>query len=139
MVNKPRPLPLAMVICDIIIEDKKTGKKSLIGIFDNIHAKSAPCVHPRLNVFISLTEGNGDYNAKLRCVYIDEDKQIAEIRGPIIFNNPLQIIEFNFEICGIKLPQYGNYRFDFYCNEELIISRKFNLLPITPAERKSNG
>ena len=130
MANKPIPLPLAMVICDTVIEDKKTGKKSLIGIFNNINVKKVPCVHPGLNVFISLTEGNGDYIAKLKCIYADKDEAIVELKGSIKFVNPHQITEFNFEISGLKLPEYGNYRFEFFCNEQLVISRKFKLSPI---------
>ncbi len=129
MIDKPKPLPLAMVICDTVIEDKKTGKKSLIGMFNNINVGKIPCVHPNFNVFISLTEGQGDYIGKLGCVYIDEDKPIAELKGPIKFVNPHQIIEFNFEFSGLRLPKYGNYRFEFFCNEQLVISRKFKLSP----------
>ncbi len=36
MTNPPTPIGLAIVICDQIIEDKLTGKKSLIGIFNQI-------------------------------------------------------------------------------------------------------
>ena len=47
MVDKPSPIPLTMVICDTVIDDRKTGKKSLIGLFNNINAD---------RVFISAKE-----------------------------------------------------------------------------------
>ncbi|MDD4909825.1 MAG: hypothetical protein PHR44_04005 [Candidatus Omnitrophica bacterium] len=133
MKNKPNPIPLAMVLCDMVIDDRKTGKKSLVGIFSNINATKVPCIHPRLNVFISLTEGNGEYAGKLKCLYVDKDKTVAELAGPILFQSPHQIIDFNFELCGLPLVAFGNYRFDFYCNEELVISRKF-----TVSQRKTD-
>lgn len=134
MPMRPKPIALAMVICDTVIEDKKTGKKSLIGLFNNVTSNKVPCIHPRLNVFISLTEGNGDYIGKLKCIYVDEGKPLAELSGPFIFSSPNQIIELNFEIRGVPLPKYGNYRFEFFCNNEMLIARKFKLSPPAPSQ-----
>ena len=36
------PVPLAMILCDSVIIDQRTDKKSLIGIFSNIAAESFP-------------------------------------------------------------------------------------------------
>jgi len=129
MAQKPNPIALAMVVCDTVIDDRKTGKKSVIGMFNNITVSKVPALHPRLNIFISMTEGNGDYTCKLQCIYVDENSPVAELGGPIVFKNPQQIIEFNFELCGLPLPKYGTYRFDFYCNDIIVISRKFTVLP----------
>ena len=38
----PTPKVNAMLICDTIITDKMTGKKSLIGIFENLTAARLP-------------------------------------------------------------------------------------------------
>lgn len=133
---KPKPIALAMVICDMVIDDVLTRKKSLVGLFNNIYTSKVPTIHPRLNVYISLTEGYGDYDAELRCVNLDDNKTVGGMKGPLKFINPQQIIEFNFEIGNLVLPQYGNYRFDFLCNNELVISRKFN---VTPTKKKESG
>ncbi len=127
MSNKPNLIPLAMIICDTVIEDKMTHKKSLVGLFDNIFSSKIPCVHPRLNVFVVLTEGNGEYDCALKCVHEDTNKLLVELKGRIQCQNPQQKVEMNFEICGLRLPDFGNYRFDFFCNEHPIISRKFLL------------
>ena len=133
MAGKPQPILLAMIICDSMIEDKKTGKKSLIGIFNSINSATVPCTHPALNVFIVLTEGIGDYQVSLRCIKSDDEKPLIDLKGQIKFQNPHQIIECNYEIGGMKMTEFGFYRFDFYCNETLLISRKFRLL-----ERQKN-
>ncbi|OGW83960.1 MAG: hypothetical protein A3C47_00235 [Omnitrophica bacterium RIFCSPHIGHO2_02_FULL_51_18] len=125
MSNKPNLIPLAMIICDTVIDDKKTNKKSLIGLFDNINSLKLPCVHPRLNVFIVLTEGNGEYDCALKCIKEDTNKALVELQGKIHCLNPQQKIELNFEMVGLRFTDYGNYRFDFYCNENLLVSRKF--------------
>ena len=114
-----------MVVCDTVIDDKRTNKKSLIGLFDNIYTSKIPSTHPRLNVFIVLTEGNGDYHCALKCVSEDTNKPLIELQGKIHCQNPQQKVEMNFEIIGLRFIDYGNYRFDFYCNDNPLISRKF--------------
>ena len=131
MVSKPKPIPLAMIICDMVIEDKKTGKKSLIGIFDNINAPTAPCTHPRLNVFVSLTEGIGQYVGKLRCVKSDTNAVIFEGKGEMSFKDRHQRLEFNFELCNLSFPEFGEYRFDLFCDDQPIIGRKLNFIELS--------
>lgn len=128
MSNKPVPIPLVMAICDTVIEDKLTGKKSLIGLFNNINAKSVPTVHPGLNVYVALTEGNGSYEGKLRCL-VDNDR-VLEIGGPLTFKHPHQIVEWNFSLRNLPLPKFGEYRLELLCDEKLVISRKFKVSPI---------
>ena len=127
MPDKPNLLPLAMIVCDSVIEDKMTNKKSLIGLFDNINSSKIPCVHPGLNVFVVLTEGNGEYECSLKCIHEDTNKSLVGLNARIHCKNPREKIELNFELRGLRLPEYGNYRFEFYCNDNPIISRKFLL------------
>lgn len=134
MAQKPRPLPLAMLICDSIIDDRKTGKKSIIGMFNNINSDKVPCVHHRLNVFLSLTEGIGEYDGKLRCVSVADEKTVFQMEAPLRFQNPHQVLDFNFELNGLKFPEYGEYRFEFLCGEIPVISRKFTVSK-TPGEK----
>ncbi len=127
MAKKPKPIPLAMVICDTLIEDRVTGKKSLIGMFNNVNSGVIPGAHPRMNIFLIMTEGIGDYDGVLRCVSDEELAPIMEMKGPIAFKDPHQIVELNFELRNIRFPKYGEYRFEFLCNNELLISRKFKV------------
>ena len=127
MTQKPKPLSLAMMICDTVVDDRRTNKKSLIGLFNNITSSKIPCVHPRFNVFICLTEGNGDYGAKLRCLKVGDEREVFSMEGPIRFLNPRQILEFNFEILGMTFPSYGDYRFEFLCENQPVVARKFKV------------
>lgn len=137
MIKKPRPIPLAMLIFDTLIEDRMTGKKSLIGMFNNINSAVAPCIHPQISVFLVMTEGIGDYEGVLRCVNDEEAKPIMEMKGPVAFKDPNQIVEINFELRNVRFPRYGEYRFEFSCGGELLISRKFAVSPVPhkPSQR----
>lgn len=125
MTNKPKPIALAMIICDTVIEDKLTNKKMLIGLFNRINSPKAPCIHPCVNVFLSLTEGIGEYEGKLRCIDVTTEKTTLELGGKINFQNIKEVVELNFELRGIVFPNFGEYRFEFFCSEEPLISRRF--------------
>ncbi len=129
-VHKPKPIVLSMLICDEVIEDRETSKKSLIGLFNNIHSEKIPCVHPRICVFSTLTDGKGDCNVALKFVKQDDENQLLSFEAPIKFFDPKQVVELKFEICGLVLPEFGDYRFDLYYEQELLISRKFMVSPI---------
>ena len=124
--DKPRPIPLAMIICDTIIEDRATHKKSLIGIFSNIKVKEFPARHYSMNIFCSLTEGIGEYQGCLRCTNLKTNEVIINMQGAIKFPNRLAMVEFSFELKNIiTFPSPGQYIFELLCDEQPVISRKF--------------
>ncbi len=129
---KPPPSGLAIVICDQIIEDKHTHKKSLIGIFNQIAAPQFPCRHPRMCVFISLTEGRGQCEARLRIVHEETGNTIGELKGQIQFADIHTVAEINFDLVGIQFPQPGLYSIEFYCDDNLVLERRFHVLKINP-------
>jgi hypothetical protein len=139
MADKPRPEALAFIICDTVIDDRATNKKSLIGLFNNIYANNFPCRHSVINVFLSLTKGHGDYECSLLCVKDDESQKIVQLSGPLKFNNPLSVVEVKFEIRGMVLPEPGIYRFDFLCGDVPVVSRKFKVIPLERKPHEPNN
>jgi hypothetical protein len=132
MTEKPNPTGLAIVVCDQIIEDKFTGKKSLIGIFNNIGTQKFPCRHPQVCVFVSLTEGRGECAARLRIVHDETNKVVAEVDGKIVFPEIHTVVELNFNLVGLSFPEPGMYSIEFYCDDALILERRFNVTEIAP-------
>lgn len=128
--EKPKPLSLAMSICDTIIDDRLTGKKSLIGIFNNIAAVDFPCRHQALYVYCVMTEGIGQYEGSLKCTHLQSGKSIISLNGPIQFTHPLATVEFIFEIKNMTFEQEGTYLFELFCDNQPIISRKINVTKI---------
>ena len=131
--QKPKPIPLAMVICDSIIDDRLSGKKSVIGIFNNIAAAELPCRHQSLYVYCVLTEGLGQYEGTLKCTHLQSNKSILSLTGPIKFPNPLATIEFIFDMKNIVFEQEGMYVFELLCDNQPVISRKINVALLKPS------
>ncbi len=134
--NNTKPVVLAMVICDTLIEDKLTNKKSLIGIFNNIWANELPVIHPKFNIYVSLTDGHGSYSGKLVCVLADENKQIFQLACKVDFPSPEQIVELNYEFVGIKFPFFGNYHFEFWAEDQLLSTRRFTITQSAQEKRQ---
>ncbi len=131
----PTPTGLAIVLCDQIIEDKQTSKKSLIGIFNQIGTAEFPCRHARLSIFVSITEGRGTSDAKLRIVCEETDKVVTEVRGRIQFPDIHSVVEicFNFGILIFETP--GLYSIEFYCDDVIVLERRFHVLKVVPTPK----
>ncbi len=132
--EKPAPIGLAIVICDQIIEDKLTNKKSLIGIFNQIGAQTFPCRHPQFCVFVSLTDGRGQYPARLRIVHDESEKVVAEVNGQIQFPDAHTVVELNFGLVGLTFPEPGAYAIEFYCDDALVLERRFQVVHVKPPQ-----
>lgn len=130
--SQPIPSGLAIIICDQVIEDKMTNKKSLIGIFNNINAASFPCRHPQVSVFVSLTEGRGECAARLRIANEETDEVVADVNGPIQFPDIHSVVELVFNLVGLVFPSPGLYSIEFYCDDALVLERRFHVTHSQP-------
>jgi hypothetical protein len=134
MTDKPAPIGVAIVICDQIIEDKLTNKKSLIGIFNQIGAQTFPCRHPQVSVFIAVTDGRGQSAARLRIIHDESEHVVAEVNGTIQFPDVHTVVELRFDLVGLTFPEPGIYAIEFYCDDALVLERRFHVLPIKPPQ-----
>lgn len=119
------PEVLAMIICDLVIEDAETGKKSLIGLFDHVYTTRLPSVVNELNVFLSLTDGRGNPAAEIRCINAANGDELFRTEGDIEFPDPLTVVDLHFRFQGCEFPDEGEYRFQFFCEGQLLRERKF--------------
>ncbi len=120
-----KPIVMSINVCDEIIRDEISKKISLIGLFSQIQTATFPTHHPSLHVYVSLTDGHGDYEGELRFVSEEDDNVIASMKGKVPFQNPLQTVELNFAINNLKFETPGKYRVEFLCGGEPVGSKQF--------------
>jgi len=125
--GRPGPRVLAFIICDSVHRDTGTGKAYILGTFSRIGARTLPAKHRRLHVYLALTDGHGDANARLQLVNVADDTPLAKLQGPIHFPSPLTVVEMDFEILNLVFPAAGQYEFRFSCNGEQIAQRPFEV------------
>ncbi len=51
---REKPICVSLIICNEVIEDKRSGNKTLVGLFNSVMAPALPVVHPRMFVMASL-------------------------------------------------------------------------------------
>jgi len=56
-----KPSVQAFLVCDQVIEDSVTKKKSLIGLFTHLQAMSFPFQHQQMGLYFCLTDAEGNY------------------------------------------------------------------------------
>jgi hypothetical protein len=116
---------LAKILCDLVITDAETNKKSLIGLFDRIETTVLPCVVHELHAYLSLTDGHGRLPLVLTCVTADSPDILFCGQVVVEFLDPLQVVELHFVFPNARFPQAGEYRFQLFAAGTLLRERKF--------------
>ena len=135
METKPRLTLLAMIFCEMVINDLKTGNRSLISSFNRINAPNVPCVYPKFNVFFMVTGGIGNYSFKVDCVS-GQNQKIFELDTSVSFEKQEAISELDVEIRGINFPEYGDYKFTLYSDDDILMSRYLTVAPLKEEQKK---
>jgi hypothetical protein len=124
----PRPSVKAILICDDIIHEAGTNKKSLIGIFEDIHVSQFPCRYPRIAVYVNLTDARGAYRLDLRLVSTVTGQIIGKGATPEVrIDSPLRTCEFALKIQNLVFPEAGQHEFQISANDELLATKAFNV------------
>ncbi|MEA1964604.1 MAG: hypothetical protein U9O41_05705 [Candidatus Aerophobetes bacterium] len=122
----------AMLICDQVITEKETNKKSLIGIFENISAHKFPFGHPSLSLYIKLTGAKGKYKFRLELVDLEKNIIIGKGETPetLNFDDPLRTFELVFGLKMLKFEHPGKYEFRIFANNEIFGQKTFQVIRI---------
>ena len=117
------PLGLSLLMCDTIIEDKHTGKKTLVGLFDRVHARRFPCVHPFMCVFVSLTGARGRFPCEAICRHQDSRTVAFSAKGEVTMRDPRQVVDLVFRLSGVTFPKPEMYWLNFVIDDVPIMMR----------------
>ena len=120
-----KPTCLALILCDNVIEDKTTNNKSLIGLFNRIHARQLPVIHPRMCIVISLSNGRGKVPIKLRISSLINDGDVFHATGEVEFNDPLAVCDLVFDLRQVPFKSEGAYAITVFYENTLLIERRF--------------
>ena len=123
------PQVKAFLICDHVLHDAGTNKKSLIGIFEQVYSSRFPCRHPKMSVYANLTDAHGTYDLTFRLVRLRDGKVLLEAKGfRITVADPLQVSEFGVNLDGVVFEEPGKYEFALYANDQFLQSKPFRVV-----------
>lgn len=124
-----KPSVQAFLVCDSVIIDSLTGKKSLIGTFTHLWAANFPCQHPQMGVYFCLTDAEGTYQFEIRLVYLDKDQLVGKAAlSPITIKDRLEINDFGLNIPSLVFPGPGRYEFRLFADGQFVTQKDFYVI-----------
>ena len=113
--NPIQPVVVATLLCDTIITEAETGKKSLIGVFDRVMAGAFPAGQ-RFGIYVRLTDAEGPYGMRLDYVDLSADRVLERLEfGPLVAPDRLRPSEVVLSITA-PIPTAGAYEFRLYAD-----------------------
>jgi hypothetical protein len=121
-----KPIVRYMLLCDDWRLDLENNRRvTIMGLISNIHALEDPpypLFYREMCVFLALTEGRGQGEGKIVCVFGESGQQIFETPGrSISFGpDPLEVVGVSFRIRDCSFPQAGLYAVQFWYDGEVV-------------------
>ena len=109
-----------MLLCDQIITEIGTNKKSLIGVFDNFYSLQFPAMMQRLAVYAKFADAVGKYLFKLRIVRLKDEFLVAEMGIEVNIAEAGQYADMAINMGNIPIPEPGKYEFQLYAGDEFL-------------------
>jgi hypothetical protein len=122
------PTLVSLLICDQVIDDKLTNKKSAIGIFNTIIVPGVPATINQVAILASLTEIAGRTELELRFVRDTDNAIIFSGKGAVEAPTPLAVVDLVFAMHGVRVPEAGQYAFEIVASGEILGRRRFMVL-----------
>jgi len=124
----PMPVLLGMLLCDHVIVEQGTSKKSLIGIFDRVFANVFPTFQ-QMTVYVRLIDAQGAYKFKLDFVDIERDTVIRSMETELMhIADRFEAYELIIR-STVQLQRAGLHEFRLFANEAFIGSISFRVIP----------
>ena len=131
MPDSPNPSIQAFLVCDSVIEDSLTKKKSLIGIFTHLQAVTFPFQHHQVGLYFCLTDAEGTYHLEIDLVYVNTDQLVCRASLPdIAIQDRLQIADFGINLPALLFPAPGRYEFRLRMNGRVIAQKDFHVIQV---------
>jgi hypothetical protein len=131
---KELPMSAMLLVCDQIITDAETGKKSLIGLFSNITASSLP-FRRSLSAFVILGNGQGQGEFEFVGMHEPSGQPLFRIHDRLTFRAPTEVFELAFNLNDLTFEQPGPYSFEFRFDGELLLERRITVT-LSPSRQR---
>ena len=125
--SSDQPVCVAIVICNEIIEDKRTSNKTLVSLFNSIGVPNLPAAHPRLFLMASLTNLREELPISFS-IKSPSGREIMRVDGGASSGgDPLAVIDLVVEVLGLTIGEEGVHFVDVLTGDALLGSRRFNV------------
>jgi hypothetical protein len=130
------PITQTFLLCDLVITDEATKKKTLVGVFDRIWVSKFPAKHTPAALYIRLFDAQGDCDLRVDYVKVDDQTVLGNVTGKMQSVKRHTTVEFAIALPPIDIPAAGEYEFRLWINEIYAHRVRFTAEQL-PAERKA--
>jgi hypothetical protein len=124
-----KPSVQAFLVCDQVIEDNLTKKKSLIGLFTHLQAVSFPFQHAQMGLYFCLTDAEGTHHFDIDLIHLNNERLICRAALPnVVITDRLQIYDFGINIPSPVFPAPGRYEFRRRMEGHLTAQKDFSVM-----------
>lgn len=133
------PSGLALLLCDQIIIDRDTGKRSLIGLFEMINAKKFPATAADFCIYASIARNSSDEMRYLLELQAPDSELLLAAILEVDEWGPTEIFQFEMRVTGMELPSAGVYLARVSARGSVLLQRRLLVqkLPEFPQEHDS--
>ena len=132
MTDVSPPSVQAFLVCDCVIEDSLTKKKSLIGLFTHLQSVTFPFQHHQLGLYFCMTDAEGTYRVEIDLMFVNTDQLVCRASLPdIVIGDRLQISDFGINIPALLFPAPGRYEFRLRMNGRMIAQKDFHVVQVS--------
>jgi len=125
--SSDQPVCVAIVICNEIIEDKRTSNKTLVSLFNSVGVQALPATHPRLFLMASLTNLREDLPVSFS-IKSPSGREILRVNGAASSgSDPLTVVDLVVEVLGLMIGEEGVHFVDVLAGDALLGSRRFTV------------
>ena len=127
------PIVRYMLLCDDWRLDGPTNRRvTIVGLIWNIHSVDEPAYplfYREFCVFLALTEGRGQGEGYIVCLFEETGEKVFETRKrPIQFpSDPLEVLGVPFRIRDCSFPQSGRYSVQFWYDGVMVEERPLRM------------
>ena len=122
-----QPTCVAVLLCEMILEDRRSNNRSFINAFNAIYAPAMPATHGRLCVLVSMTDVVGAHEITIQ-IRNPSSAIILNLGVPLQAADPLDTLDHVVEILNVQFNEYGGYYVDVLCDGRHVGSRKFSVI-----------
>lgn len=123
-INMDTPKCVALLLCNEVIEDKRTNNKTVVSIFNSIAAPAVPTLHDRMFIMASLTGQKGKWRLTLR-IAAPSGTEVVKVEGDLEISVADEVSDIVLELRQVPLNEEGTYYIDLLLGESLISGRRF--------------
>src|SRR5678815_554799 len=91
-----KPSVQAFLVCDQVIEDSVTKKKSLIGLFTHLQALNFPFQHQQMGLYFCLTDAEGLYRFDIDLMYLNSEQLVC--LSLIHISEPTRLLSISYAV-----------------------------------------